>query len=132
MVGRERMDIAVGKVTELIEYLRMFDGKEGAGGYDGGQDGYEGGALHVLETLADDGTEEQIRGVIDGLNIDEQADLVALVWVGRGDFEPQEWPVAVRRAGERAVRSTARYLLGIPNVGDLLEEGLSIMGYETE
>jgi hypothetical protein len=26
MVGRERMDIAVGKVTELIEYLRRFDG----------------------------------------------------------------------------------------------------------
>ena len=126
------MDISVDKVTELIEYLRMLDGKEGAGGYEGGQDGFEDGVVHVLETLADDGTEEQIRGVIDGLNVDEQADLVALVWIGRGDFEPEEWPVAQRRAQERAVRSTARYLLGIPNVGDLLEEGLAAMGYETD
>lgn len=126
------MEIAVEKVTALIEYLRMLDGKEGAGGYDGGQDGYEDGALHVLETLADDGTEEQIRGVIDGLNVDEQADLVALVWIGRGDFEREEWPVAHRRAQERAVRSTAKYLLGIPNVGDLLEEGLATMGYDLE
>lgn len=126
------MDIAAGKVRDLIEHLRMFDGKEGAGGWDGGQDGYEDGAIHVLETLADDGTEEQIRGVIEGLDVDEQADLVALVWIGRGDFEPEEWPVAVRRAQERAVASTARYLLGIPNVGDLLEEGMAAMGRDLE
>ena len=126
------MDIAPAKVAELIEHLRMLDGKEEAGGWSGGMDGYEDGANHVLETLADDGTEEQIRGVINGLNVDEQADLVALVWIGRGDFEPQQWPVAVRRAAERATHSTARYLLGIPNVGDLLEEGLAAMGYDAE
>ncbi|MEJ1160695.1 DUF3775 domain-containing protein [Prosthecomicrobium sp. N25] len=126
------MEIAPAKVQELIEYLRMMDGKEEAGGFGGGIDGYEDGALHVLETIADDGTDEQIRGVIEGLNVDEKADLVALVWIGRGDFEPQEWPVAVRRAAERATRSTARYLMGIPNVGDLLEEGMAAMGYELE
>jgi hypothetical protein len=38
----------------------------------------------------------------------------------------------VRRAAERATHSTARYLLGIPNVGDLLEEGLAAMGYDAE
>jgi hypothetical protein len=125
------MDVSVEKVRELVDYFRLLDGKEGAGGYEDGIDGYEDGALHVLETLADDGTEEQIRGVIDGLNVDEQADLVALVWVGRGDFEKQEWPVAKKRALERATR-TARYLVGIPNVGDLLEEGLVTMGYDLE
>ena len=52
------MEIAPEKVAELIDYMRMMDGKEGAGGYDGGQDGYEDGAIHVLETLANDGTKK--------------------------------------------------------------------------
>lgn len=119
------MEISVEKVLDLVEHLRLIDSKDGDAEFDTGDDSYESGAGHLFEDIAEDGTEDQIRGVIEGLNIDEQAELVALVWIGRGDFEAEEWPVAIRRAHERAVRSTARYLLGIPNVGDLLEEGLA-------
>ena len=126
------MDIAVGKVVELIDYLRMIDAKVGSSDEEGGIDAYEDGAEHVLESVAGDGTLDQVRGVIDGLDVDEQADLVALVWIGRGDFEPEEWPVAVRRAAERRTHRTSGYLLGIPKVGDLLAEGLASMGYETD
>lgn len=119
------MDISVEKVLSLVEYLRLLDSKDGQAEFDSGEDSYEAGAGHLFEDIAEDGTEDQIRGVIDGLNIDEQAELVALLWIGRGDFEPEEWPAAIRRAHERAVRSTARYLMGIPNAGDLLEEGLA-------
>jgi hypothetical protein len=83
--------------------------------------------VHALESNPDDGTVQQIRGVIDGLDVDEQADLVALVWLGRGDFEPQEWFLARRRAGERLPRSVSKYLMSIPDVGDLLEEGWSTL-----
>lgn len=116
------MDIATARVLELVEYLRFLDARNSDGGVDGDDD--DEGA-HLFEDGADDGTEDQIRGVIEGLDVDEQADLVALVWIGRGDFEPEEWPAAVRRAHERHLRSTAKYLMGIPNVGDLLEEGLA-------
>jgi len=119
------MEISVEKVLDLVEHLRLLDSKDGDAEFDSGDDSYESGAGHLFEDIAEDGTEDQIRGVIEGLNIDEQAELVALVWIGRGDFEAEEWPVAIRRAHERAVRSTARYLMGIPNVGDLLEEGLA-------
>ena len=119
------MEISVEKVLDLVEHLRLLDSKDGNGETDSGDDSYESGSGHVFEDISEDGTEDQIRGVIEGLNVDEQADLVALVWIGRGDFEPEEWPVAIRRAHERAVRSTARYLMGIPNVGDLLEEGIA-------
>lgn len=124
------MEIAVDTVRELIEHFRLIDAKDGGGG-GRALDAYEDGG-NVLADLADDATSDVVAGVIEGLNVDEQADLVALVWVGRGDFEPQEWPAAVRRAGERATRSTARYLLGIPNVGDLLEEGLAAMGHDED
>jgi hypothetical protein len=126
------MDIAVEKVRELIEYLRMLDGKEDAGSWGEADDAFQEDTGDVHVSAAGDGTEQQIRGVINGLNVDEKADLVAMVWIGRGDFEVSEWPVAHRRAVERATGSTARYLLGIPNVGDLLEEGLAAMGYDTD
>ena len=119
------MDIATAKVLELVEYFRFVDAKNGDGGIEG--DGDDEGA-HLFEDTAGDGTEDQIRGVIEGLNFDEQAELVALVWVGRGDFEAEEWPAAVRRAHERRLRSTAAYVMGLPNAGDLLEEGLAAVG----
>ena len=121
----DAMEISDAKVRDLVEHLRLLDSKGGNGEVDSGDDSYGSGTGHVFEDISEDGTEDQIRGVIEGLNVDEQADLVALVWIGRGDFEPEEWPAAIRRAHERAVRSTARYLMGIPNVGDLLEEGIA-------
>lgn len=114
------MEIAVAKVLELVEYFRFLDARNSDGGVDGDDAGENPG-----EDGGGGGTENQIRGVIEGLNFDEQADLVALVWIGRGDFEPEEWPAALRRAHERHLHSTATYLMGMPNVGDLLEEGLA-------
>jgi Protein of unknown function (DUF3775) len=69
--------------------------------------------------------------VIAGLNDDERADLIALVYIGRGDMEPEEWGAAVRLAREReeaSSASTADWLIGIPNLADLLDEGLNAMG----
>lgn len=119
------MEISANKVLELIEHLRFLDSETGDGDGQGEEEDVELGSGHLYEDIDRDGTENQVRGVIEGLNVDEQADLVALVWIGRGDFEPQQWPAAVRRAHERGRRSTAAYLMGIPNVGDLLEEGLA-------
>lgn len=124
------MDIAVPKVLELIDHLRMLDAENGEGDTEGADDDDDAGAGHLFEDFDQDGTEAQVRGVIEALNVDEQADLVALVWVGRGDFEADEWPAAVRRAHERHSRSTAAYLMGIPNVGDLLEEGLAAVAVD--
>lgn len=121
------MDISVEKLLELIEYLRIMDAKEATADLARGDDAYEDGSSHSLEMNPDDGTQQQIRGVIDGLDVDEQADLVALIWLGRGDFEPAEWVVARRRAAETLPRSVSKFIMGIPDVGDLLEEGLEQM-----
>ena len=62
---------------------------------------------------------------------EERADLIALVYIGRGDMEAEEWGAAVRLAREREAAgslSTADWLLGIPNLGDLWDEGLAAMG----
>jgi len=75
---------------------------------------------------------EEIVSFIDDLNVDEQVQLVALAWLGRGDYSLKEWNAAVAAARERQTGSTARYLLGIPILADLLEEGLSQHGQSCE
>jgi hypothetical protein len=120
------MDIAVEKVREIILRARAVDVKEGVTDPDSGSNAIDDGSTDVLVSGTDDATEEELREVIAGLNDDERAELIALVYVGRGDMEPEEWDAALRLARERdaAGGSTADYLLGIPNVGDLLDEGL--------
>ncbi len=125
------MDIALDKVCELILRVRAIDVKEGITDPASGSNPTDDGSIDALTASPDDATEEEVRDVIAGLNDDERADLIALVYIGRGDMEPEEWGAAVRLAKEREDAmsiSAADWLLGIPNLGDLLDEGLAAMG----
>jgi len=57
--------------------------------------------------------------------VDEQCELVALVWVGRGDHTAAEWSEALRLARQEHNDRTSEYLLGTPLLADYLGEGLS-------
>lgn len=125
------MDIALDKVCEFILRAKALDVKEGMTDPASGSNPIDDGSLDSLVTSPDDTTEEELRDVIAGLNDDERTDLIALVYIGRGDMEPEEWGAAVRLARERedaSSVSTADWLIGIPNLGDLLDEGLALMG----
>lgn len=82
----------------------------------------------LAEEEEQDLTAEELRELINDLNVDEAAELVALAWIGRGDFDPGEWPEAVAEARQRGNRKTAAYLMGMPMLGDYLEEGLEAIG----
>ncbi len=82
----------------------------------------------LQEEEEEDLTEKELRELIDDLNVDEAAELVALAWIGRGDFDASEWAEAVAEARQRGNRRTAKYLLGMPMLGDYLEEGLEALG----
>jgi hypothetical protein len=125
------MDIALDKVCELILRARAIDVKEGITDPDSGSNPIDDGNLDSLTSSPDDATEEEVREFIAGLNDDERHDLMALVYIGRGDMEPEEWGAAIRLAREREDASslpTADWLIGIPNLADLLDEGLALMG----
>lgn len=124
------MDIALDKITEIVLRLRAVEVKEGATDPDSGSNPIDDGATDVLISGTDDATEGEIRAMIRGLNADERADLLALLYVGRGDMEPQEWDEAVRFAHEReaAGEGAVKELLGSPDAGDLLDEGLERLG----
>ena len=122
------MDIALDKVCELIIRARAIDVKEADTDPDSGSNAIDDGSTDVLTGDPDDSTEEQIREFIAGLNDDERHDLVAITWIGRGDYDAEDWAEALRTARDREQGSTADYLLGIPNLGDLLDEGLATLG----
>lgn len=86
----------------------------------------------VLETYADDLTYQELQFSINDLEPDQQITLVALMWVGRGDFDATEWESAVDEATQQHNNRTAEYLLSTPLVADYLEEGLKSLGYSCD
>jgi hypothetical protein len=82
----------------------------------------------LAEEEEEDLTETELRALIEDLNVDEAAELIAIMWIGRGDFEASEWSEAVAEARLRGNKRTSTYLLGMPMLGDWLEEGLEAIG----
>lgn len=82
----------------------------------------------VLTEEAYETVRNEITSFIDAMDIDEQAELVALVWIGRGDFSAEELAAAVAEARSRREGSTSAYLLGIPLLASYLENGLGEFG----
>lgn len=122
-----RLFIEKAKAISAAVNEDYVDGQEHEVEFDG-----DGGDLHLHEGLAEEESgnllEEELRELIEDLNMDEAAELVALAWIGRGDYEAAEWADVVAAARERGNSRTAKYLLGMPMLGDWLEEGLESIG----
>ncbi len=84
--------------------------------------------VSVMTEDAFDTVRDEIASFIEAMDEDEQAELVALAWVGRGDFSANDWDEAVRQARERHAGPTSAYLLGIPLLASHLEDGLGEFG----
>ncbi|GEP08298.1 DUF3775 domain-containing protein [Methylobacterium gnaphalii] len=124
------MDIAVDTVTDIVFRLKAVEVKEGVTDPDSGSNPIDDGSTDVLTSDTDDATESEVRGMIRGLNDDQRAELLALLYVGRGDYEAQDWDGAVAFARERQAvgEGAIKELLHTPDAGNLLEEGLDALG----
>lgn len=125
-------DISPEKVCFLITKARAFDVKEGEVDPGESSNASDEDFRQVLGGFHGDPVSDELRSFIDSLDEDEQVDLVALAWTGRGDFDAAQWKEAVTLARSRRTGSTADYLFGIPLLGDYLEEGLAAFGLSCE
>lgn len=123
-----QLSIPTDAVCFLIVKARQFDVKEEDSDPDSGSNASDDGMSDVLEDDGDDAVEDELTAFIDALDDDEQIDLVALTWLGRGDDVLQNWDVLRQEAARAHNERTARYLLGIPLLSDYLEEALSQFG----
>lgn len=76
--------------------------------------------------------EGELRGFIDRLGEDEQAELVAVMWIGRDSFDVDSWDEALATARNEASTPCADYLIGTPHMSDHLENGLEALGISAE
>ncbi len=72
----------------------------------------------------------KLSDYISGFNDDEKSSLVAVMWIGRGSFEPEEFDYAKEEAQREATAPTERYLSGIPGLAEHLENGLEALGVD--
>ena len=62
----------------------------------------------------------EFHDFVAALNEDEQAALVAVMWIGRGSFAPDELAEAVATARQEKTTPTEDYLLGEPSLAEYL------------
>lgn len=78
------------------------------------------------------GTRTELHDFIEGLNEDEQASLVAVMWIGRDSFDASELAEAIGTAKAERTSPTEDYLMGEPRLADLLEAGMDALGISPE
>jgi Protein of unknown function (DUF3775) len=132
MIRREdpsppELEISDAQIAFIVLRARAYDVQVEAVIPDDASDEPDDRAIGVLNAGRDNSSGEELRGAINALSDDGKAELVALTWVGRGDFD--NWVEAKAMARERASGGPAwRYLMGVPMLGDLLEEGADKLG----
>lgn len=117
-------------VCRLVELAQAFQAQEAVTFPDDeeGVDSDDDWMEQVLADHADDPTLAEFRSVIEDLEPDQQFEVVALMWLGRGDFQDDEWEEAVALAREQWTPATAEYLLAHPLLPEHLVEGLAAFG----
>jgi hypothetical protein len=125
------LGISTEKVRFIIVKARQFDAKEGDADPDEGSNATDDDMADVLEDKPeDDAVRSELLSFINGLTEDEQINLVALAWLGRGTYDIDEWEEAIDTARTEHNKRTGEYLLGLPLLGDYLAEGLDAFDEE--
>ena len=119
-------------VCFIIVKAREFDAQDVVTDPDSGSNATDDNQASVLEAHSDDLTQKELVAFVNALSDEEQAELVALLWLGRGDGTMEDWDDLRDEAQRQHNNRTAAYLLGEPLLSDHLEEGLSQFGLSCE
>jgi hypothetical protein len=124
--------ISTDKVCAFIEAAREVAGKVPSTAGDRTTTG-DDSELVTIEEPEGDGEDEDARRremveFIAGLNVEEQTDLLALIWLGRGDYEFEEWDDALTEAEARIAARDPDYMIGDAALPEYLGGGLEAFG----
>jgi len=122
------LSISQDKLCFIIAKAREFDVKDVFTDPGSSSNPVDDAMLSVLEDTPDDPVLQELRGFINALTEDEQVDLVALTWLGRGDGTLDDWQDMRDEAARAHNRRTATYLLGKPLLSNHLEDALALFG----
>ena len=126
------LDISIETVWRLIDLAREFHAQEQVVIPEVPGNPSGDWAQQILAAHAEDSTFQEFKADVHDLEPDQQNQLVALLWLGRGDYTLDEWNEAVTYAAECASAGTAEYLIAHPQLADYLTEGLGQFGYSRD
>ncbi|MFV0303212.1 MAG: DUF3775 domain-containing protein [Paracoccus sp. (in: a-proteobacteria)] len=112
------LQIAPDKIAHIIIRAREYDSNVDAWANNGHRRQY--------------GTRTELHDFIESLNEDEQASLVAVMWIGRESFDAEDLDEAIATARAEKTTPTEDYLMGEPQLADYLEAGMEELGLSPE
>jgi hypothetical protein len=115
------------EIEELVLRLNAVTAKEGMDIPDLGGNATDDAVAESLQEVPGDLSRDEITQAIESMNDEQKDALVALFWIGRGDSGPEEWEETKVLARQQHDGLVSRYLLGQPDAGEFLTEGLEKM-----
>ncbi len=131
--GEVDLGVSLEVVATIVDLANAVQAPEEGSMGDGDEDEERDDEDEDPDLDDEDATLDMLTEFIDELNEDQQAALIALAWVGRGDYDAEGWDEALKLAYERNVKGTAaEYLVDMQGLGDLLAEGVAAFGLSIE
>lgn len=115
------------RIEELVLRFNAVTAKKGTVVPDLGGNASDDEVAVTLQETEGDLSRDEITQEIESMNNEQKDGLVALFWIGRGDAEPAEWERTRALARQQHDGLVSHYLLGQPDTGELLTEGLEKM-----
>ena len=128
------LEVSTGIVCRIIDRAKEFHAQESVvfPETSGGSEIDSDQAMQVLAAHAEDLTFQELKAAIEDLEPRQQAELVAIMWLGRGDFDVDTFDDARAQAEEQWTSHTAEYLLGTPLVAEYLNDGIEQLGFSCD
>lgn len=120
------------QLAYIVEKAREFDAETAPVDSDTGSNPSDDNDVSILEASGDNPTEQELAAALESLDDEQRIELLALMWLGRGDFEREEWKEALAQARGVHNEHETDYLIGTPLLADYLEIGLDVLGYSLE
>ena len=120
--------ISTDKVCDFIEVARELGGKVPPTTGDRTTTGDDSSLVTIEDYPGEDDRRNQMVEFVAGLNVEEQVDLLALIYVGRGDYDIAEWEDAQEEARGRIDAGEPDYMIGSDALPGYLGEALDAFG----
>ncbi|TVP83820.1 MAG: DUF3775 domain-containing protein [Thioalkalivibrio sp.] len=127
------LKINLDTVLWVVHLTREFHAKEEVVFPDYSMDGNDDDwAMQMLADHGNDLTLQELRSGVQGLDRELQVELLALKWLGRGDYEADEWEDALQEAVDNWSPEMMDRLIATPLISEYLLEALNALGIEHE
>lgn len=81
---------------------------------------------------AESGADDMLEAFVEGLSDDEQAALIAMLWIGEEKYGPDSWEDALNTAMTEADGDAAAVLSETEEVAEALENAISILNLDED